>query len=68
VASKAQLAPVVLHFEIRKLEPVRGGNDHHFLRAINLACLQQLDQSGQSHAGMRAIEHPRLVAQGRSIR
>ena len=47
---------------------MRGGDHHHALGLVNFSGLQQLDERGQRHAGVRAVEHAGLVAQRRGVR
>src|SRR5690242_5423045 len=50
-------AAVVAGLEFGELQAVRGGDDDHALLGADGAVLLQLDERGQGHARVRAVEH-----------
>ena len=63
LAGEIQRPLVVVDLEVRELQAVGRGDDHHMLGLVDLAGLEQFDQRGQGNAGMRAVEHAGGIAE-----
>ena len=62
-----QHSGMIIHLELRELQTVCRRNDHHPLLWLNDTFHQQLLQSCQRHAGVRATVQPGPVRLGSRI-
>ena len=58
---------MIAHLEVGELEPVRRRDHHHALLRIDQPARAQLDERGQRHAGVRAVEHAGAIGARRRV-